>query len=236
LAINAPKADQINALEDIAILTGGRVFSEKKGDKLESVTLDDLGRADRIISKRTETVIIGPRGKKAEINKAKSSIMTAINMEPNEGTKKNLKLRLSRFTGKVGVIKVGAPTENEVKALHYKAEDAVNATHEAFKGGVVAGGGAALAKIKTSSDILNAALQAPFRQLKINCGITEHKEIKKNEAMNVITGETGDWQKIGIMDPVGVLIAQLESAISIASLLASVSGLIVEKPKHIKEE
>ncbi|KKW00440.1 MAG: 60 kDa chaperonin, partial [Parcubacteria group bacterium GW2011_GWA2_48_9] len=140
------------------------------------------------------------------------------------------------FARKVGVIKVGAPTENEVNALKYKVEDCINATHSAFKSGVVAGGGIALAEIKTSSEILNAALQVPFRQLKNNVGLDDHRPLKVGEAINVVTGEIGPWQKVGVMDPVDVLIAQVESAISIASLLATTSGMIVEEPKHLKQE
>lgn len=236
IAINAPKADQINLLEDMALMTGGKCFSEKKGDKVDQAQITDLGRADRFIARRTESVIIGPRGPKVEIQKAIRDLKQAIDTEPNEGTKSNLKIRLSKFTNKVGVIKVGAPTENEVNALRYKAEDAVNAVHAAFKGGVVAGGGIALSHLKTESELLNEALRVPFRQLKLNCGAAEHRALKPTEAINVVTWEIGNWQEIGVMDPVDVLIAQLESAVSIASLLVTTSGMIVEDPKHIEQE
>lgn len=236
IAINAPKADTINMLEDMGIMTGGKVFSQKKGDKIDQATIADLGRAERFIARRTESVIIGGRGKKSEIAKAIADLNIAINFETNAGTKRNLQQRLTKLTNKVGVIKIGAPTENEVNALRYKTEDCINATHAAFKGGVVAGGGIALAHLKSSSELLNAALQAPFRQLKLNCGVDKHRTLTKDEAINVVTGEIGGWQKVGVMDPVDVLIAQLESAISIASLLVTTSGLIVEAPKHLKQE
>lgn len=236
VAINAPKADMTNSLEDMAIMTGGKVFSEKKGDKIDLAKIEDLGRADRFIARRTESVIVGPRGKKDNIKKAIASLKAAMLVEENAGTKRQLNTRLSRFTNKVGVINVGAATENEVNALRYKADDAVHAVHAAFKSGVVAGGGVSLCNLKTSSSLLNAALKAPFRQLKTNCGIGEHKELAKDEAINAVTGEIGNWMKIGVMDPVDVLIAQLESAVSIASILVSVTGMIVEDPAYIKQE
>jgi len=237
IAINAPAGDnRILMLEDMAIMTGGKVFSEKKGDKLEAATIADLGRADRFIARRTESVIIGPRGKKTDVTKCIADLNLALLMEKRESDCEELKRRIARFSNKVGVIKVGAPTENEVNALKYKVEDCINATHSAFKSGVVAGGGIALAEIKTSSEILNAALQVPFRQLKNNVGLDDHRPLKVGEAINVVTGEIGPWQKVGVMDPVDVLIAQVESAISIASLLATTSGMIVEEPKHLKQE
>ena len=237
IAINAPAGDnRILMLEDMAIMTGGKVFSEKKGDKLEAATIADLGRADRFIARRTESVIIGPRGKKTDVTKCIADLNLALLMEKRESDCEELKRRIARFSNKVGVIKVGAPTENEVNALKYKVEDCINATHSAFKSGVVAGGGIALAEIKTSSEILNAALQVPFRQLKNNVGLDDHRPLKVGEAINVVTGEIGQWQKVGVMDPVDVLIAQVESAISIASLLATTSGMIVEEPKHLKQE
>lgn len=235
VAINAPVGDP-TFLEDIAIMTGGKVFSEKKGDKIDLCTIDDLGRAERFISKREESSIIGPKGKRATINKCIADLNTAVLEEANEKNKEELRKRIARFSRKIGVIKVGAPTENEINALKYKVEDAVNATHAAFKSGVVAGGGIALASLKTSSDILNAALQVPFRQLKINVGIEKHIELKPGEAINVVTEEIGKWTSIGVMDPVDVIIAQLESAISIASLLITTSGMIVEEQKHLQQE
>ncbi len=235
IAINKPPAD-IEMLEDIGILTGAKVFSEKKGDKVDLATIEDLGRAQRFISRRNESFIIGPKGKKTVIQKATMDLTVAANMENDAMAKKKLQNRLARFGNKVGVIKVGAPTDNEVHALKYKVEDSVNATQAAFRGGVVAGGGIALLNLKTGSELLNSALQAPFRQLKLNCGVDNHRNLKVNEAINVVTGEIGPWMKVGVMDPVDVLIAQLESAISIASLLVTTSGMIVERPKHIKQE
>jgi len=237
IAINAPAGDNQTALlEDIATMTGGKFFSQKKGDKIDTATIENLGRADRFIASRTESVIIGPRGNEEEINKIKADLSKAIEGEKLEAQKNELKKRLAKFSNKVGVIKVGAPTENEVNALRYKIDDAVNATQAAFKGGVVCGGGLSLARLNTSSGLLNKALQAPFKHLKNNVGRDDDDLIKENEALNVVTGEIGEWMKVGVMDPVDVIIAQIESAISIASLLVTVSGLVVEEPKQIKQE
>ena len=235
IAITAPKDDTV-ALEDLALLLGAKMFSEKKGDKLDQALITDLGRAERFIARRTESVIIGPKGDKKTIFKSIADLNVAIGSETDEKAKKELRKRIARFGNKIGVIKVGAPTENEVNALKYKVEDTINSVHAAFKSGVVAGGGIALRTLQTKNDLLNAALQAPFRQLKLNCGIDSHRELKDGEAINVVTGEIGAWQKVGVMDPLDVIIAQLESAVSIASLLATTSGMIVEAPKHLKQE
>lgn len=237
VAVNAPAGDnQTVTLEDMALMTGAKLFSEKKGDKIDSVTIADLGRADRFIARRTESLIIGPRGNKTVIAECVRDLRAALKDEKREREHNEIKQRLAKFSNKIGVIKVGAPTENEVNALKYKAEDCVNATQAAFKGGVVAGGGIALTNIKTSSEIMNAALQVPFRQLKNNVGLDSHRALIPGEAINVVTGDIGPWQKVGVMDPVDVLIAQIDSAVSIASLLITTSGMIIEEPKHLKQE
>ena len=223
-------------LEDIALMTGAKVFSEKKGDKLEAVTLSNLGRAERFTAKSDTSVIVGPRGKKADILTAISDLNSAITRETNERVRNDLRVRLARLSGKVAVIRAGAATEQEEKALRYKIDDAIHAVHSAFKGGVVPGAGVALSSLETSSPILNAALQAPFKQLKENVGLEEHRALNKGEAINVVTGKTGKFIEVGVMDPVEVLIAGVESAVSIASLLITSSGMIVEKPKEVPTE
>ena len=184
----------------------------------------------------TESVILGPRGDKKAIQKAIKDLRLARDNAKTEKEIAMLEKRIAMFAGKVGLIKVGAATDNEVKALKYKVEDSINATKSAFKSGVVPGAGISLLNIKTSSSLLNEALEVPFRQLKLNMGIETHRDLKKDEAINVVTGEIGNWYKVGVMDPVDVIIAQVESAISIASLLVTSSGMIVERPQHIKEE
>lgn len=237
IAIVAPKGDdRTQILEDMALLTGGAVFSEGKGHKLENVEIKHLGRAERIICRRDETVIIGPRGNKAVIKTSIDELRSAIENETNEKIKKGLRERAARLENKVGIIKVGAPTDNELKAVKYKVEDAVNATRAAFKGGVVCGGGLMLSRLNTSSEILNRALKAPHDQLKLNMGITSNPKLKSDEALNVVTGKIGNWYKVGVMDPAQVIIGQIETAISIVSLFITASGMIIEAPKHMKQE
>lgn len=233
LAVPAPTdGDRTVALEDIALMLGAKMFSQLKGDKLEEAKIEDLGRATRFICKQDESTIVEPSGKKSEIASAITSLREAIKAEPIEARRKALEQRLGRFTNTIAVIKVGAPTENEQKTLKYKVEDAVNATKEAFVGGVVPGAGLALARLKTSSPILNAALKYPHRQLLDNMGIDQEVELKDGEAYNVVTGKTGPFMAVGVVDPVEVLIAGVESAVSIASILLTSHGMLVEVEKE----
>lgn len=239
VAINTPSpagGDKTVMLEDVALMCGGKVFTEKKGDKVDEVKIEDLGRAERFIAHKDDSVIVGPRGDKEVVENAINDIEKSIVEAVDDREKKLRSQRLARFKNKVGVIKVGSPTESESVALKYKVEDAVNATQAAYKGGVVCGGGLSLARLKTSSELLNTALQVPFRQLKNNVGLHTHRELGPDEAINVVTDEIGQWMEVGVLDPVDVLKAQVESAISIASLLVTTSGIIVEPPKKLRQE
>jgi chaperonin GroEL len=233
-AIAAPKGENRKTLlEDIALLTGGKFFSESKGDKLELATIKDLGRAVRFVAKREESVIIGPKGKKADIATSLTQLRSAIEAEKEERLKKELIARLALFTNQVAVIKVGAPTENEQKALKYKVENAVNAVKNAIRGGVIPGGGYSLERVKTSSAILNEALKAPRIQLwdNMEVDVSYEGELKENEAYNVVTLQKGDALKVGVIDPVDSIIAGLESAVSIAGILLTSHAIIVEYSK-----
>lgn len=238
VAINLPNVDDRKMLlEDLALLTGGKVFTESKGDKIENATIADLGRAEQFIARREESIIVGPKGKKADILMAVANLRQAIENEPTETAKKKLQWRLGMFTNTLAVIKVGAPTEQEQKALKYKVEDAVNAVKVAMRNGVVCGAGLALARLKTSSAILNEALKYPARQLRENMGMAydEDQEFtmdSRDEAFNVVSGKRGDFVKVGVMDPVDVLIAGVESAVSIASILLTSRGIIVEHERQ----
>lgn len=233
VAISIPKeVDRTNFLEDLALLTGARVFSVNKGDKLDTAELKDLGRADKFICRRDESILVGPRGKKAVIATAITSLRTAIDNEKDQSIKNVLQTRLGMFTNSIAVIKVGAATDNEQKALKYKVDDAVNAVRAAYVGGVVCGSGLALARVKTSSSILNEALQYPARQLRENMGLDYDVKLKEGEAHNVVTGKTGPFLEVGVIDPVDVLIAGVESAVSIASILITSSGILVETAKQ----
>lgn len=233
VAINAPSGENRKVtLEDIALMTGAKFFSESKGDKLENVKTEDLGRAERFICRRDESIIVGPKGKKSDITKAINQLKEAASNEKDEKRKSELLKRVSTMTNTVAVIRVGAPTENEQRALKYKVEDAVNAVKVAYKGGVVCGSGLSLARLTTSSPILNQALKAPHRQLCDNMGLPETVDLKSDEALNVVSGKKGKFMDVGVVDPVDVLIAGVESAVSIASLLVTSSGMIVESPKQ----
>lgn len=237
VAINAPYKDteRTNWIEDLAILTGAKVFTEGKGDKLENVTLEDFGRAGKFIASATESVFIHPKGSKSKIRSSVNSLKSAIKNEKSDKGREKLVKRLASFTNKVAVIKVGEKTDAETKALQFKVDDAIHATHAAFKGGVVAGGGFALASLKTSSPILNAALKKPLKQLYENVGYGPGSDYEfdiehyvKGNAYNVVTNEGGEFRKVGVVDPVDVLIAQVESAVSIAGILATTKGMVVE--------
>ena len=235
VALNLPKVDDRKTLlEDLAILTGAKVFTAEKGDKLETATVADLGRADKFIARRDDSVIIGPKGKKTAINIATAALRSAIRNETLDSKRKNLEYRLGMFTNALAVIKVGAATDNERKTLRYKVEDAVNSVKSAFKNGVVCGSGLAFARIKTSSAILNEALKYPYRQICENTGLEEELSMPADWAKNAVTGKSGNFLEVGVMDPIDALLAGIESAVSIASILLTSTGIIVESTKETK--
>lgn len=243
VAISIPQTEDKNVfLEDVAILTGAKVFSMNNGKKLidangnSTVKFEDLGRAERFVAKEDSSLVVKPRGKKADIGKAITDLKLAIEDTADEKKKKFLINRLAMFTNQVAVIKVGGATENEQRALRYKVEDAVNAVKSAYRGGVVCGAGLSLYRLKTSSALLNEALKYPHKQLMENMGIDDLPELKEGEALNVITMKTGKYLEVGVIDPVDVLIAGVESAVSIACLLVTTSGMIVEPPQQIKQQ
>lgn len=233
IGIQAPQGEgKEQFLKDVALLTGAQLFTEEKGNRLDQAEIEHLGRADRLISRSNRTIIVGGKGKKSEIEKEKQRIRDAINENPKEHLKQDLEARLARLINGVAVVKVGAPTDVEAKALKYKVEDAINATRSALANGIVCGSGIALSEVVTSSAILNRALQHPFRQLKENMGI-DRLDLKKGQAYNAVTGEKGNFMKVGVVDPVDVLIAGIESAVSIACMLVTTHGILVEeRPKE----
>ena len=237
VAIVAPKGDdRLSNLEDIVLLTGGRVFSQTKGDKIQDATIADLGKAERFVARASSSVIIGAKGRKDAVRKAVGDLGVAITSASSQKEREKLEKRLAFFMNKVAVIKVGAPTDNEYKALRYKVEDAVNSVKAAYRGGVACGAGLALARVKTSSPLLNAALQAPHKLLMDNMGLEVDQGLKDGEAVNVVSEETGKFMDVGVADPVDVLVAGVESAVSIASLLVTTSGMVVEKPQKIRQQ
>lgn len=232
LVVNIPPGNKEEFINDLATITGGETFTVAKGADFDKINLNQLGRCDKIVAGDKNTVLIGSKGSKSAIKQAITSLSAEINLATSPYEKESLERRLAKFTNGVAVIKVGAPTENEQKALKAKVDDAVNAVKVAYRGGVVCGAGLALARLVTSSPILNKALKYPFQQLKENSDIEINlHELKSNEAVNAVTYEKGDYLKLGIIDPVEVLIAGVESAVSIASLLISLKGALYETEK-----
>lgn len=209
-AVKAPyySNDKYEFLMDVAELTGANFMVAHMNKELKDLELEDLGQAERVVLTKDSTTIIGGKGKNLEEYVTKMKAI--IDSLESELKKDKTKERLAKLTSGVAVIKVGGATENEMKSLRYKVEDAVNATRVAYKEGVVPGAGTTLASIETSSSILNAALQVPYQVL------LENLEIDKLEV-----GED-------IIDPVEVLIAGCESAISIVSLLINTKGILVD--------
>ena len=210
-AVKAPyySNDKYEFLMDVAELTGSSFAAIDIGKKFEDMGLEDLGMADRVIITKDSTTIVGGHGKKLDEYVAKMKAI--IDTTDSELKKDKMKERLAKLTSGVAVIKVGGATENEMKALFYKVEDAVNATKVAYRNGVVKGAGLALSSIETSSGILNRALKYPHQQL-----------LKNMEVDSLEVGED-------ILDPVEVLIAGVESAVSIVSLLITTKGILCEK-------
>ncbi|MBQ9352792.1 MULTISPECIES: chaperonin GroEL [Phyllobacterium] len=238
-------------LEDIAILTGGQVISEDLGIKLESVTLDMLGRAKKVSITKENTTIVDGHGKKGEINARVGQIKQQIDETTSDYDREKLQERLAKLAGGVAVIRVGGATEVEVKEKKDRVDDALNATRAAVEEGIVPGGGVALLRASANltlkganSDqdaginIVRRALQAPARQIATNAGdeasivvgkILESK--KETYGYNAANGEYGDLIVMGIVDPVKVVRTALQDAASVAGLLVTTEAMIAEAPK-----
>lgn len=239
-------------LEDIAILTGGAVISEELGRTLESASLDDLGKADRVVIDKDNTTIVGGAGTKKDIDARITQIKAQIAESTSDYDKEKLQERLAKLSGGVAVIKIGAATETEMKERKDRVEDALNATKAAVEEGIVIGGGAALIKaakkIKNSlkgdeqigAEIVKRALFAPLRQIAQNAGFDagvvadKVENSSEHEGFDASKGELTDMFKSGIIDPVKVERIALQNAVSVASLLitteATVSDIKEEKP------
>ncbi|WFU09624.1 chaperonin GroEL [Rhizobium sp. CB3090] len=238
-------------LEDIAILTGGTVISEDLGIKLESVTLDMLGRAKKVSISKENTTIVDGSGAKSDIEGRVAQIKAQIEETTSDYDREKLQERLAKLAGGVAVIRVGGSTEVEVKEKKDRIDDALNATRAAVQEGIVPGGGTALLRssVKISAkgenddqeagiNIIRRALQAPCRQIAENAGdeasIVVGKILDKNEdnfGYNAQTGVYGDMITMGIVDPVKVVRTALQDAASVASLLITTEAMIAELPK-----
>ncbi|MGZ3734458.1 MAG: chaperonin GroEL [Bdellovibrionota bacterium] len=239
-------------MQDIAILTGGRVISEELGNKLENVKLADLGKAKRITVDKDNTTIVDGAGKASEVDARVKAIKSQIAETTSDYDREKLQERLAKLSGGVAVIQVGAATEVEMKEKKQRVEDAYNATKAAVEEGIVPGGGIALlraslvlAAIKESNedrqagvDIIRRACQAPVRQISFNAGeepsVVVDKILSKNDTnwgYNAATEEYTDLVKAGVIDPVKVVRSALQNAASVSSLMLTTEAMIAEKPK-----
>jgi chaperonin GroEL len=239
-------------LQDIAILTGGQVISDDLGMKLESVTLDMLGSAKKVIIKKDDTTVIDGAGNKAEIEARVSQIRAQIEETTSDYDREKLQERVAKLAGGVAVIKVGGMTEIEVKERKDRVDDALNATRAAVQEGVIVGGGVALVQAAkgleglkgANSDqdagiaIVRRALEAPLRQIAENAGVDgavvagKIRESKDNTfGFNAQTEEYGDMFKFGVIDPAKVTRTALEDAASVASLLITTEAMIADRPE-----
>jgi chaperonin GroEL len=236
-------------LEDMAILTGGQVISEDLGIKLESVTLDMLGRAKKVTITKEETTVIDGAGKKKDIESRCGQIKAQIEETSSDYDREKLQERLAKLAGGVAVIRVGGATEVEVKERKDRVEDAMNATRAAVEEGVVSGGGLALLKAskaldkvkpsdsdqKVGVDIVRRALQSPLRQIVENSGVEgsvvvgKLLESKDGIGYDAQTGKYVDMVKAGIIDPTKVVRTALQDAASVAGLLITTEAMVAEK-------
>jgi len=240
-------------LEDIATLTGGKAVTEELGIKLESITLDDLGKTKRVTIGKEETTIIEGSGKNNEINARVSQIKRQIEDTDSDYDREKLQERLAKLAGGVAVINVGAATETEMKEKKARVEDALHATRAAVEEGIVPGGGVAylrsiskLDDLKLKGDekigavIVKRALEEPIRQIIRNAGLEDSvvvNEVKgkgKNEGFNAQSEEYVDMISAGIIDPTKVSRSALENAASVAGLLLMTETLVSDIPEEEK--
>jgi chaperonin GroEL len=241
-------------LEDIAILTGGKCITEDLGIKLDSIGLEDLGRAKTIVVDKENTTIVEGYGKSGEIQGRVNQIRRQIEETTSDYDREKLQERLAKLAGGVAVINVGAATETEMKEKKARVEDALHATRAAVEEGIVPGGGVALIRCIPAIDalklededeqigveIVKRAVEYPLRSLAANAGVEgslvvqEVKRRKGNEGYNVGTGEYEDLVKAGVVDPKKVTRSALQNASSIAGLLLTTECLITEVPEKEK--
>ena len=254
LAVKAPGFGdrRKDMLGDIAVLTGGSFISEDTGRKLESVTVDDLGRADKVVADKDNTRIIGGKGTKAAISGRIQSIKNEMERTTSDFDKEKLQERLAKMSGGVAVINVGAATEIELKELQERVKDAVEATKAAIEEGIVPGGGVALlraAKVldmvkaegddeKVGIDIMRDAVGQPLRWLAINAGMDAGWVVRQvadsavaDYGFNALTLKFGSMLKQGIIDPVKVTRTALQNAASVGSMILTTEALVCDLPE-----
>jgi len=255
LAVEAPGFGdrRKEMLQDIAILTGGTVISEDVGRKLEEVTVEDLGRADRITADKDNTVIVGGKGQKSAIQGRIKQIKAELDRTTSEFDKEKLEERLAKLAGGVAVIEVGAASETEMKEKQERVKDAVSATKAAIEEGIVPGGGVVLLAAAeaietrgmkgdelTGAKIVKKALESPMGLLAENAGadgnvvIANVKKKEKGYGFDVLKEEYVNMIRAGIIDPAKVTRTALQNAVSVAMMILTTEGLVTDIPE--KEE
>ncbi|HSE33399.1 MAG TPA: chaperonin GroEL [Pyrinomonadaceae bacterium] len=255
-AVKAPAfGDRRKAiLEDLAVLTGGRVITEDLGIKLENVTVADLGTAKRVIVDKETTTIVEGGGDRKAIQGRISTIRKQIEETTSDYDREKLQERLAKLAGGVAVVKVGAPTETAMKEIKMRVEDALNATKAAAQEGIVVGGGVALLRaakvldaytsddrdLMTGVKIVRRALSEPLRRIAENSGadgaviVEEVERLKGNKGYNAATGQFEDLAAAGIIDPTKVVRTALQNASSIAGLLLTTDAAVTDAPEPKK--
>jgi chaperonin GroEL len=238
-------------LQDIAILTGATVISEEVGLTLEGATLDDLGTAKRVSSTKENTTIVDGAGARGDIEARIKQIRAEIEDTSSDYDREKLQERLAKLAGGVAVIKVGAPTEVEMKEKKARVEDALHSTRAAVEEGVVAGGGVALVRalnnlgdVKGDNEdqnvgiaIAQRAMTAPLRQIAANAGdegavvLDKVSALEGNNGYNAATGEYGDMLEMGILDPAKVTRTALQAAASVAGLMITTEAMVADAPE-----
>jgi chaperonin GroEL len=238
-------------MEDMAILTGGKFITEDLGFKLESVTLDMLGQAKKIVVTKDNTTVVEGNGDSDAVKGRINQIRKQIDNTDSSYDKEKLQERLAKLAGGVAVIQVGASTETELKEKKHRYEDALSATRAAVEEGIVAGGGVAFINViadldsvvvddkdeQVGVDIVRKALESPLRTIAANAGlegsvvVNKVKGLAKGHGFNALTEEYGDMVGFGVIDPVKVSRSALANAASIASMILTTETLVVEKPE-----
>jgi chaperonin GroEL len=254
VAVKAPGfGDRRKAmLQDMAILTGGQVISEEIGVKLENVTLDMLGRARKVVVTKEDTTIVEGQGDHEDIKGRIAQVKAEIDKTDSDWDREKLQERLAKLSGGVAVIKVGAATEVELKEKKHRIEDAVSATRAAIEEGIVPGGGVALIRAEeaidpdalglsgdeaTGATIVRTALSAPAALIAKNAGYEGGVIVERirtdadGVGFDAATGQWVDLLKAGIIDPAKVTRSALQNAASVAALLLTTEGAVVEKPE-----
>ncbi|MGH9077754.1 MAG: chaperonin GroEL [Acidimicrobiales bacterium] len=239
-------------LGDLAVLTGGQVISEEVGLKLESTTVDLLGRARKVVVTKDDTTIIEGAGSPSDVAGRVAQLKREIEDSDSDWDREKLQERLAKLSGGVAIVKVGAATEVELKEKKHRIEDALSATRAAIEEGIVAGGGTALLRTRSAVDevigrlsgdeatgarIVRKSLEEPLKWIAINAGLegsvlVEHAERETgNTGLNALTGEFVDLVKAGVIDPAKVTRSALQNAASIAGLLLTTEALVADKPE-----